>query len=137
MRCSMQEKKMYKRIKKKNIQSPLHLFFIETLISYDYIINTGTKSYDISISIKNNCNLQYPKGVKLVLNEKESYLYPNEKIINIKPLKPNESQEIKLTFSNLKHLSAEAYSTFLSFLINDEIFDFIEIKFKLKQKRNK
>ena len=102
-----------------------------------YIINTGTKSYDISISIKNNCNLQYPKGVKLVLNEKESYLYPNEKIINIKPLKPNESQEIKLTFSNLKHLSAEAYSTFLSFLINDEIFDFIEIKFQLKQKRNK
>ena len=100
-----------------------------------YFINIGVKSYDIIFNIKNNCNLQYPNGVVLVLNEKDSLFYPNQKRIKINPLRPNESQEIKLSFSKLKSFSPGTYSTFLNFLINEEIFDFIEIKFNLKEKK--
>jgi hypothetical protein len=100
-----------------------------------YFINIGIKSYDIIFNIKNNCNLQYPNEVMLVLNERNSFFYPNQKNIKIKPLKPNESQEIKLSFSNLKFFSQGIYSTFLDFFINGEIFDFIEIKFVLKEKK--
>lgn len=116
-----------------NLEKRYSVFFEN--LRESYIINIGIKTYDIIFNIKNNCNLQYPNGVVLVLNEKDSLFYPNHKRIKINPLKPNESQEIKLSFSKLNSFSPGNYSTFLNFLINEEILDFIEIKFELKEKK--
>ena len=61
----------------------------------------------------------------------KSNIFSIERNIKIKPLNPNESQKIELSFSNINLFIASLYNVYFNFKINKKIIGVIEIKIKI------
>ena len=93
-------------------------------------VNPGNNNYTMHITIKNNGDYTYPDNTKLVCDPKSNIKCDS---INIKPLKPGESEIVYLFFENLdKYERGKRYIIYLNFEVENEIFgDHIEIRLNL------
>ena len=86
-----------------------------------YLLYSGTKFYNIELTIRNDSNFEYPDGTKIKYNE-QSNIKPNEQEIIINKLKPNETQKIKIKYQDLKFYEPNdnPYNSIYNLEINGE-----------------
>ena len=88
-----------------------------------YLLYSGTKFYEIELTIINDSNFEYPEGAKIKYNE-QSNIKPIEPEIIINKLKPNEAQKITIKYQNLKYYEPNdnPYNSIYNLEINGETF---------------
>ena len=114
------ENKKVIEIKKENTDKKKDYSF-EILDYKEAKIYYGTKKFQINLTIKNNCEFQYPDGAKIKCLD--GSLLKNKNEIKIKKLKPNEKQKIVLQYNLEKLMINEGikYYTFLGVEINNQM----------------
>ena len=114
------ENKKVIEIKKENTDKK-KVYSFEILDYKEAKIYYGTKKFQINLTIKNNCEFQYPDGAKIKCLD--GSLLKNINEIKIKKLKPNEKQKIVLQYNLEKLMINEGikYYTFLGVEINNQM----------------
>ena len=102
------------------------------LSSYIY---EGTKESKIEIILKNNGDMTWPEGSKLIVDNK-SDLRANE--IMLKPQKPGEQQSYDAIFDALKEIKVGEYKSYLTFENSEDVFsgEKLTLKIIIKKKKN-
>ena len=102
------------------------------LSSYIY---EGTKESKIEIILKNNGDMTWPEGSKLIVDNK-SDLRANE--IILKPQKPGEQQSYNANFGDLKNIKEGEYKSYLTFENSEDVFsgEKLTLKIIIKKKKN-
>ena len=84
--------------------------YINILILSTYIYE-GTNEAKIEIILKNNGNLTWPEGSKLIVDNKSDF-GANE--IILKPQKPGEQKSYNVNFCDLKEIKVGEYKSYLT-----------------------
>ena len=118
---------------------------IQESIKYSYecinILNLSTSIYEgtneakIEIILKNNGDMTWPEGSKLIVDNK-SDLRAYE--IILKPQKPGEQQSYNANFGDLKNIKSGEYKSYLTFENNGNVFsgEKLTLKIIIKKKKN-
>ena len=105
------------------------------ILNLSALIYEGTNEAKIEIILKNNGDMTWPEGSKLIVDNK-SDLRAYE--IIIKPQKPGEQQSYNAKFSDLKNIKAGEYKSYLTIENNGNFFsgEKLTLKIIIKKKRN-
>ena len=105
------------------------------ILSLSTNIYEGTNDAKIEFILKNNGNITWPEGSKLIVDNK-SDLRANE--IMLKPQKPGEQQSYDAIFDALKEIKVGEYKSYLTFENSEDVFsgEKLTLKIIIKKKKN-
>jgi hypothetical protein len=82
-------------------------------------IHIGTEKAKFNIVIKNDGNLQWTKNTKFIFGKNSQMLTD---YIKLKPLEPNEQDNIEIEFDGLKYFVAGTYASYLLLSVDGKVF---------------
>ena len=103
---------------------------IRIIVKESYLIYEGTHNYTVKVNIKNNSKIQLPDNIFLYC-DKNSNLYPINKVMKIHPLFPQECQILNIKFENLEQFPSDSYKSTFYAKLDKKIITHFDINFKI------